>query len=202
RYVVGSDGSRGPCRAMIPETTRQRYFHEYPFAWFGILCEAPPSHEVLIYSRSERGFALISQRSDTVQRMYFQTSPDTDVTDWSDDRTWTDLHSRLARRGQGPQPRLRRRLRARPGPDQRAQGLRHRGSGRVFADRNQTCVEGPELLLPDDPDAPRRPRSGCVRDEAQPRRAPFHPRFRARSALPGRVLHRMAQRLIPSRCPQ
>ena len=38
RYVVGSDGSRGPCRAMIPDTTRQRYFHEYPFAWFGILC--------------------------------------------------------------------------------------------------------------------------------------------------------------------
>src|SRR5699024_7034977 len=60
RYVVGSDGSRGPCRAMIPDTTRQRYFHEYPFAWFGILCEAPPSHEVLVYSRAERGFALWS----------------------------------------------------------------------------------------------------------------------------------------------
>src|SRR5699024_2986771 len=75
RYVLGSGGPRGPRRAMVPDSTRQRYFHEYPFAWFGILCEAPPSHEVLIYSRSERGFALISQRSDTVQRMYFQTSP-------------------------------------------------------------------------------------------------------------------------------
>jgi p-hydroxybenzoate 3-monooxygenase len=95
RYVVGSDGSRGPCRAMIPENTRQRFFHEYPFAWFGILCEAPPSHEVLIYSRSEHGFALISQRSANVQRMYFQTTPDTDVADWSDDRIWSELQSRV-----------------------------------------------------------------------------------------------------------
>ncbi|MCD1287403.1 MULTISPECIES: 4-hydroxybenzoate 3-monooxygenase [unclassified Brevibacterium] len=94
-YVVGADGSRGPCRSMIPDDTRQRFFHEYPFAWFGILCEAPPSHEVLIYSRSERGFALISQRSANVQRMYFQTSPDTEVTDWSDDRIWSELQSRV-----------------------------------------------------------------------------------------------------------
>ncbi|RBP62789.1 p-hydroxybenzoate 3-monooxygenase [Brevibacterium sanguinis] len=96
RYVVGADGSRGPCRGMIPAETRQKFFHEYPFAWFGILCEAPPSHEVLIYSRSERGFALISQRSDTVQRMYFQTPPDTDVADWSDDRIWAELQARVA----------------------------------------------------------------------------------------------------------
>lgn len=95
RYVVGADGSRGPCRATIPDDTRQRFFHEYPFAWFGILCQAPPSHEVLIYSRSERGFALISQRSDDLQRMYFQAPPDTDVTAWSDDRIWTELQSRV-----------------------------------------------------------------------------------------------------------
>lgn len=95
RYVVGADGSRGPSRASIPETTRKRFFHEYPFAWFGILCEAPPSHEVLIYSRSARGFALISQRSDTVQRMYFQAPPDTEVADWSDDRIWTELQARV-----------------------------------------------------------------------------------------------------------
>lgn len=95
RYVVGADGSRGPCRAMIPDDTRQRFFHEYPFAWFGILCEAPPSHEVLIYSRSECGFALISQRSANVQRMYFQTSPDTESAGWSDDRIWSELQARV-----------------------------------------------------------------------------------------------------------
>lgn len=96
RYVVGADGSRGPSRASIPDSTRQRYFHEYPFAWFGILCEAPPSHEVLVYSRSPRGFALISQRSETVQRMYFQTPPGTEAADWSDDRIWSELQARVA----------------------------------------------------------------------------------------------------------
>lgn len=95
RYIVGADGSRGPCRAMIPADTKQRFFHEYPFAWFGILCEAPPSHEVLIYSRSERGFALISQRSSDIQRMYFQTSPDTDVDDWTDEQIWAELQARV-----------------------------------------------------------------------------------------------------------
>ena len=29
---------------------RRQYFREYPFAWFGILCEAPPSAPELIYS--------------------------------------------------------------------------------------------------------------------------------------------------------
>ena len=55
---------------------RDQYFREYPFAWFGILCEAPPSAPELIYNHSERGFALISQRTETLQRMYFQCDPD------------------------------------------------------------------------------------------------------------------------------
>ena len=41
---------------------RTQYFREYPYAWFGILCEAPPSAPELIYNHSERGFALILDR--------------------------------------------------------------------------------------------------------------------------------------------
>ena len=44
----------------------------YPFAWFGIICSAPKSAPELIYNHSERGFALISRRTESVQRMYFQ----------------------------------------------------------------------------------------------------------------------------------
>ena len=95
-YVVGADGSRGITRHLIPEASRRRYFREYPFAWFGILCEAPPSAPELIYARSDRGFALISQRTDRVQRMYLQCDPATDVADWSDDRIWDELQRRLA----------------------------------------------------------------------------------------------------------
>jgi p-hydroxybenzoate 3-monooxygenase len=91
--LVGADGSRSFCRRAVPGT--QDYKTEYPFAWFGILTEAPKSAPELIYANSPQGFALISQRSETVQRMYFQCSPDEDVNQWSDDRIWTELQKRV-----------------------------------------------------------------------------------------------------------
>lgn len=94
--VVGCDGSRSVCRELVPEVGRQRFFREYPFAWFGILCEAPRSAEELIYAHSERGFALISSRTESTQRMYFQCDPKADVADYPDDRIWEELQTRLA----------------------------------------------------------------------------------------------------------
>ncbi len=98
-YLVGTDGSRSICRRAFPESQRRQYSREYPFAWFGILCEAPPSAPELIYNHSDRGFALISQRTDTLQRMYFQCDVDTDVDDWSDDRIWEELQARVGANG-------------------------------------------------------------------------------------------------------
>src|SRR6185312_9616144 len=71
------------------------YFRECPFAWFGILCEAPPSSDELIYSNSPDGFALISQRSPTIQRMYFQCAPDADPHALSDAEIWDALQKRV-----------------------------------------------------------------------------------------------------------
>jgi p-hydroxybenzoate 3-monooxygenase len=95
-YVVGSDGSRSTCRDLVPEERRVRRYREYPFAWFGILAEAPVSSPELIYANSDSGFALISQRTETVQRMYFQCDPTEDVDAWSDDRIWERLQASLA----------------------------------------------------------------------------------------------------------
>ncbi|NMO05176.1 4-hydroxybenzoate 3-monooxygenase [Gordonia sp. TBRC 11910] len=94
RIVVGADGSRSVCRPLIDQATQ--YFREYPFAWFGVMVQAPPSAPELIYARAPEGFALISQRTDTVQRMYFQCDPREDPSTWSDDRIWAQLHGRLA----------------------------------------------------------------------------------------------------------
>lgn len=93
--LVGADGSQSICRRSIPADVRVDHFIEYPFAWFGILTEAPPSAPELIYANSEHGFALISQRSDTVQRMYFQCDPATDASTWSEDRIWEELQRRV-----------------------------------------------------------------------------------------------------------
>ena len=94
-FIAGADGSRSHSRFQIPEAQRKWYFHEYPFAWFGILAEAPRSSDELIYANSENGFALISQRTETVQRMYFQCDPNEDVNDWSEDRIWDAFRSRV-----------------------------------------------------------------------------------------------------------
>jgi len=92
--VVGSDGSRSVCRGLVPDATQ--YFREYPFAWFGVLTESAPSAPELIYTRSERGFALVSQRTESVQRLYFQCDPSENVGEWSDARIWDELQTRLA----------------------------------------------------------------------------------------------------------
>ncbi|MGZ4436859.1 MAG: 4-hydroxybenzoate 3-monooxygenase [Nocardioidaceae bacterium] len=98
-YLVGADGSRSLCRRSVPEGERRQFFREYPFAWFGILVEAPPSAPELVYAHSDRGFALVSQRTESLQRMYFQCDPDEDVADWSDDRIWSELDGRVGANG-------------------------------------------------------------------------------------------------------
>jgi p-hydroxybenzoate 3-monooxygenase len=94
-YVIGCDGFHGVSRPTIPAALRQDYERVFPFGWFGILVEAPPSSEELIYARHERGFALVSTRSHNVQRMYFQCDPKDSVENWSDDRIWAELHARV-----------------------------------------------------------------------------------------------------------
>ncbi len=94
--IVGADGPHSVCRQQLPETQRRTFSKEYPFAWFGFLVEAPPSAPELVYTHSDRGFALVSQRTSSMQRMYFQCAPDEDVSAWSDDRIWAEIQSRVA----------------------------------------------------------------------------------------------------------
>jgi len=95
-FVVGADGSFGPCRNAIPEGVRKEHARTYPFGWFGILVEGPRSTEELIYALHDRGFALVSTRSPEVQRLYFQCDPEDSVDNWPDERIWEELRARLA----------------------------------------------------------------------------------------------------------
>jgi p-hydroxybenzoate 3-monooxygenase len=94
-FIIGCDGSQGVARGSMPQALRQDYQRVYPFGWFGILVDAPPSSDELIYARHDRGFALVSTRSPNVQRMYFQCDPKESVAAWSDDRIWSELHARV-----------------------------------------------------------------------------------------------------------
>lgn len=93
-FVIGADGFHGISRGYVPDLTA--YERSYPFAWLGILAEAPPSCDELIYARHANGFALHSMRSPTVTRMYLQVAPDESLDEWSDERIWAELHTRLA----------------------------------------------------------------------------------------------------------
>jgi p-hydroxybenzoate 3-monooxygenase len=95
-FVAGCDGFHGVSRPSIPSRHRHEFTRTYPFGWFGILVEAPPSTEELIYAHHERGFALVSTRSPQIQRLYFQCDPEDHVKNWSDARIWEELHLRLA----------------------------------------------------------------------------------------------------------
>ena len=97
--IAGCDGFHGICRDAIPPGILRIFERDYPFAWLGILANAPPSSEELVYASGERGFALLSMRSPTVSRLYLQCPPDEDLEAWSDDRIWAELQARLARDG-------------------------------------------------------------------------------------------------------
>ena len=70
------------------------YDREYPFGWLGILAQAPPSSDELVYCYHERGFALLTMRTREVSRLYLQVPHDEDINNWSDDRIWSELRKR------------------------------------------------------------------------------------------------------------
>jgi p-hydroxybenzoate 3-monooxygenase len=95
-FIAGCDGFHGICRPSVPAGALTVYERIYPFGWLGILAEAAPSSEELIYAYHDRGFALHSMRSPHITRLYLQCSPDEDLALWPDDRIWAELQTRLA----------------------------------------------------------------------------------------------------------
>ncbi|QXE32976.1 4-hydroxybenzoate 3-monooxygenase [Streptomyces sp. GMY02] len=95
-FVVGCDGFHGVSRHAVPTSARTTYERSYPYSWLGILAEAAPVYEELIYAHSARGFALASMRSASVSRLYLQVPNGTDPEEWHDERIWDELDARFA----------------------------------------------------------------------------------------------------------
>ena len=93
-FIAGCDGFHGISRPAIPAGVLTAYERVYPFAWLGVLTESRPASDELIYSHSDRGFALLSVRSPTVSRLYVQCDPDDDLAAWPDERVWEELNNR------------------------------------------------------------------------------------------------------------
>lgn len=95
RFIAGCDGYHGPSRKAIPAHAAREYQRDYPFGWLGILADVPPCHNELIYANHERGFALASMRSKTRSRYYIDVPLTERIENWSDDRLWDELGTRL-----------------------------------------------------------------------------------------------------------
>jgi p-hydroxybenzoate 3-monooxygenase len=98
-FIAGCDGFHGICRPSVGDGYFTEHEYVYPFAWLGVLAEAPPATDQLIYGWHEHGFALYSMRSATVSRLYLQVPPDEDIASWPDERIWDELQMRLASEG-------------------------------------------------------------------------------------------------------
>jgi p-hydroxybenzoate 3-monooxygenase len=98
-FIAGCDGYHGVCRPSIPAGIISEYERVYPFGWLGILADARPSTEELIYAYHDRGFALHSMRTPQIGRLYLQCDPDEDISAWNDEQIWRELQIRLASEG-------------------------------------------------------------------------------------------------------
>ena len=94
-FIAGCDGFHGVCRPSIPDGVLATFERDYPFGWLGILSESPPPEHELIYSYTDRGFALYTMRSMSLARLYLQCDHDEAIENWSDARIWDELHRRL-----------------------------------------------------------------------------------------------------------
>ena len=97
--IAGCDGFHGVCRPSIPAGVLSEHEFVYPFSWLGILAEAAPASDELIYAWHERGFALYSMRSPSISRLYLQVPANERIEDWPDERIWAELQVRLASEG-------------------------------------------------------------------------------------------------------
>jgi p-hydroxybenzoate 3-monooxygenase len=94
-FIAGCDGFHGVCRPSIPDGVLSVFERDYPFGWLGILSESPPPDHELIYSYTDRGFALYTMRSPSLARLYLQCDHDEEIEAWPDNRIWDELHRRL-----------------------------------------------------------------------------------------------------------
>ena len=94
-FIAGCDGFHGICREAIPPHLLTIFERTYPFGWLGILAEAAPSSDELVYTYHDRGFGLFSMRSQAITRLYFQVPPDERIEDWPDDAIWEEMLRRM-----------------------------------------------------------------------------------------------------------
>ena len=98
-FVVGADGYHGASRKSIPEGGITMHEKIYPLGWLGVMVKAKQSKPTAFFTFHDRGFALLSMRTPDIQRLYLQVANDENLDEWSDDRIWDELDTRMGAEG-------------------------------------------------------------------------------------------------------
>ena len=94
-FVAGCDGFHGISRKHIPSSIQENFTRTFPYAWFGVLAEAPPACHEVIYAHSPEGFALQSMRGPNLSRLYIQTPNKEDINAWTEDAFFDEFEKRI-----------------------------------------------------------------------------------------------------------
>ncbi|AOX00044.1 FAD-dependent oxidoreductase [Moorena producens PAL-8-15-08-1] len=98
-FVAGCDGYHGLSRQSIPDGAVDIYTKQHPYGWLAVLAYAPPSAKHVIYGLHHDGFGAHMPRNTKISRYYLQVSLDDELKNWPDQRIWTTLAKRLAKKG-------------------------------------------------------------------------------------------------------
>lgn len=93
-FIAGCDGFHGVSRRSIPDNVLTTFQKEYPFGWLGIMSRTAPIANI-VYANHPQGFAMCSQRNPQLSRYYVQCAQGDKIEDWSDDRFWDELTTRM-----------------------------------------------------------------------------------------------------------
>lgn len=92
RFLAGCDGGNGVTRQAVPGP---RLIQDHGVSWLAVLAEAPQSMAAVTYAVHDDGFAGHMARSPGVTRYYLQVPPGDDPGEWTDERIWAALDTRM-----------------------------------------------------------------------------------------------------------
>lgn len=96
-FVAGCDGFHGVSRRSIPDMDVNVFESDLNFSWLAVLAETAPSTEHIIYAVHPNGFAGHMLRNKKVSRYYLQISSHDRLSDWPDERVWSELKLRMCK---------------------------------------------------------------------------------------------------------
>ncbi|MBF4518754.1 FAD-dependent monooxygenase [Flavobacterium sp. ANB] len=90
-FIAGCDGYSGVSKKVIPDGILKKYTQDYGITWLNLFVDIKPK---ICMSMGERGLAAQFPRQDK-SRVYLECHPTDKLEDWTDERCWKEIKSRM-----------------------------------------------------------------------------------------------------------